>query len=129
MPAPRTKTMLIIEDDPGLQTTLMATAETIGYAVRVCTTAEEGLRQAIEFKPTIIFCDVHLAKGDGRDVLTKLRANEELADCQFVLMTGDWVGASQQTSVEFGADAYLAKPFTVGEFATCVGERYRQANL
>lgn len=129
MSVPRPKTMLIIEDDAGLQGALMATAQSLGYVSRMCSTADEGIRQALEFKPTLVFCDVHLAGGDGRNVLANLRANDAISDCQFVLMTGDWVGASRNSSIAMQADAYLAKPFTVAEFAACVEERYAQANL
>jgi DNA-binding response OmpR family regulator len=129
MKAPQPKTMLIIEDDLGLLVTLASAAAVLGYETRTTASAEEGLAFAKEFKPTLVFCDVHLVKGDGRAVLKKLREDETTADCQFVMMTGDWVGASKQASIEFKADAYLPKPFTVAEFTACVNERYRQANL
>jgi two-component system sensor histidine kinase/response regulator len=129
MSAPLPKTMLIIEDDAGLRVTLAAAAESVGYTVQGCDSADEGFRQAVAFKPALIFCDVHLAKGDGRSVLTRLRADAEMSDCQFVMMTGDWVGASQQASIEIAADAYLAKPFSLKEFLACAEERYQQANL
>ena len=129
MKSPLPKTALIMEDDPGLRITLATVLEETGYEVRACADAEEGLELAAAFKPTLVFCDVHLDKGDGRLVLTRLRADEALRDCQFVLMTGDWVGASQRASVNIGADAYLAKPFTVAEFVACIEARYQQANL
>src|SRR6478735_8980090 len=115
MPSPLPKTMLIIEDDLGLLVTLASAAEVLGYESRTSATAEEGLAFARAFKPTIIFCDVHLAGGDGREVLKQLRADAATRDCQFVLMTGDWVGASRKASIEMAADAYLAKPFKVTE--------------
>src|SRR4051812_37057076 len=116
MKTPRPKTMLIIEDDAGLQTTLAAVAQGLGYETRVSGTADEGLKLALEIRPTLIFCDVFLDGGDGRAVLRALRVDKAMSDCQFVLMTGDWVGASQRVSVENEADVYLAKPFTVKEF-------------
>lgn len=129
MKAPLPKTMLIIEDDLGLLVTLASAASVLGFETRTTASAEEGLAFAREFRPTLVFCDVHLTKGDGRAVLKKLREDEKTADCQFVMMTGDWVGASKQASIEFKADAYLPKPFSVAEFTACVNERYRQANL
>ena len=129
MTSPRAKTLLLIEDDAGLAATLGAVAESLGYEVRSCETAVDALGLAGQFKPTLVFCDVHLAKGDGRAVLAAMRGDEALRDCQFVMMTGDWVGASRQTSVDHQADDYLAKPFAVDEFTACVNERYRQANL
>jgi DNA-binding response OmpR family regulator len=129
MKAPLPKTMLIIEDDLGLLVTLADAAAALGYEARTSASVEEGVAFARAFKPTLVFCDVHLAKDDGREVLKQLRADETTRDCQFVQMTGDWVGASKRESIEMAADAYLAKPFTIKEFAACAAERYRQANL
>lgn len=129
MKPPRSKTVLVIEDDPGLQSTLILVLEEAGYSVRACASAQDGLALATAFHPTLIICDVHLAEGDGRKLLESIRQDATLADCQFVMMTGDWVGASQQTSVKLEADSYLAKPFTVEEFNRCVEEQFRQANL
>jgi len=125
----RPKTLLLVEDDDGLSTTLVAVAEALGYEVRTCDSAKDAIEMAAAFKPTLVFSDVHLQKGDGRTVLTALRADEVLRDCQVVLMTGDWVGASRQESIDAQADDYLAKPFSVEEFIACLNERYRQANL
>ncbi|HWA29349.1 MAG TPA: response regulator [Lacunisphaera sp.] len=129
MKKPLPKTALIIEDETGLRLSMAETLESIGFEVRACAGAEEGLELAASFKPTLVFCDVHLEQGDGRTVLAQLRADDSLGDCQFVLMTGDWVGASERSSVDIGADAYLPKPFTFEEFRACAEERYRQANL
>ena len=103
--------------------------ETAGYEVCACADAEEGLELAGSFRPTLVFCDVHLEQGDGRTVLARLREDDTLRDCQFVLMTGDWVGASQRESINSGADAYMAKPFSIVEFIACAAARYQQANL
>lgn len=131
MPAktPPPRTVLIIEDDAILRESLVETAEATGWQARSADTAEGALALAASFKPTVVVSDVHLARGDGRRVLAVLREDPALGDCQFVMMTGDWVGASQQSSVELAADAYLAKPFTLEEFLGCLDQRYRQANL
>lgn len=123
------KTMLIVEDDAALRKSLMEVAKIHGYEVQGCDTAKQGFEMAVTLKPALIFCDVHLAQGDGRGVLAKLREDEVMRDCQFVLMTGDWVGASKRTSIEFEADGYLAKPFSMTEFVACADACYRQASL
>jgi DNA-binding response OmpR family regulator len=129
MKPPVPKTLLIVEDDAALRQSLAEVAGRIGYDVRECDTAETALALADSFRPTLIFCDVHLAHGDGRKVLVKLRENEATRYCQFVIVTGDWVGASQSASIALEADAYLAKPFSLQEFIACVEARYAQANL
>jgi DNA-binding response OmpR family regulator len=129
MKNPVPKTLLIVEDDAGLRQSLVEFGAKCGFEVRDCDTAEEALALAKSFRPTVIFCDVHLAHGDGRRVLVKLREDEAAFDCQFVLMTGDWVGAPQSVSIALEADAYLAKPFPMEEFVACLQARYAQANL
>jgi len=121
--------VLIIEDDEICRSMLAVTLQALGYKVQSGTTAREGLALAREFHPTVIISDVHLANGDGRMVLRELREQEATRDVQFILMTGDWVGASKKSSVELEADGYLAKPFSIPEFITCVEERFRVANL
>lgn len=129
MKPPRPRTLVLIEDDAGLRQSLVMAAQFQGYQVWSSDTAEGGLELALAHQPTIVVCDVHLAKGDGRNVLKKLRADAAMSDCQFVMMTGDWVGASKQVSIEISADAYLPKPFSIAEFFACMDERFRQANI
>jgi CheY-like chemotaxis protein len=123
------KTVLIIEDDPGLSLVMADTARDAGFEVWTAATAADGLKQARARHPAVIFCDVHLDQGDGRQVLADLRADDAIGDCQFVLMTGDWTGAPRAEGIALEADAYLAKPFTAVEFSELLEERYRQANL
>jgi DNA-binding response OmpR family regulator len=123
------RTVLIIEDDDTFCNALAETLEAMGYQVRSCANGEEGVALALEIKPTLVDSDVHLASGDGRKVLRELRENEATRYCQFIMMTGDWVGASKKTSIELEADSYLAKPFSIQEFIACVEERFREADL
>jgi DNA-binding response OmpR family regulator len=129
MKPPAPKTILIVEGDVSLRESLMELSAASGYEVRGCDSAQEAYELAVSFKPTLIFCDVHLTHGDGRQVLAQLREHEAMRDCQFVLVTGDLVGASKLASIEFEADDYLAKPFSLPEFLACMDARYRQANL
>jgi CheY-like chemotaxis protein len=129
MKTPLPKTLLIIEDDALLRESLVETAQSTGWTVKSSDTAEAAIALAGSFRPTVVFSDVHLSHGDGRRVLAVLREDKAMRDCQFVLMTGDWVGASKRDSEELSADAYLPKPFTLEEFLSCLEERHRQANL
>ena len=121
--------VLIIEDDEICSSMLAVTLQALGYKVQSGTTAREGLALAREFHPTVIISDVHLANGDGRMVLRELRENEATRYCQFIMMTGDWVGASKKSSIELEADSYLAKPFSIPEFIASVEERFRAADV
>jgi two-component system OmpR family response regulator len=123
------RTVLVIEDEDAFRDSLVETLKAIGCQVRSCANGEEGVALALEIKPTLVVSDVHLVSGDGRKVLRELRENEAMRYCQFIMMTGDWVGASKKTSIELEADSYLAKPFSIQEFIACVEERFREADL
>lgn len=123
------RTVLIVEDDTTLRQALAEALRREGYEVSDCDTVRQAITLAEAWRPTLVVCDVHLTDGDGRKVLVAVRENPKLSDCQFVMMTGDWVGAPQSDSIALEADAYLAKPFTNEEFMACVQERFRQANL
>ena len=74
MPETNTKTILIVEDDPVLANTLRDAFTTEGYLVHLAQDGEEGLKQALELKPRVIFLDIMMPKMDGLEVLKNLNA-------------------------------------------------------
>ncbi len=124
--APR---VLVIDDNAGLRTSLASVLETAGYSVRTGADGQQGVAIAREFKPAVVVCDMHMPHGSGSSVLSTLRQEESFILTQFVLMTGDVDGTPQRVGMNFGADDYLAKPFTMQEFLHCVNARLQRSLL
>ena len=115
-----------MEDDTSLSERMVAALEQSGYTAVAAPSLREGLKSAVRIQPDVVVSDVHLGDADGRDLLEVLRHDENLQDCQFVIMTGDVAGASQRSGMNLGADDYLAKPFSLEEFLTCIETRMKR---
>ena len=82
------KTILIVEDDVQLSTTMALGLETYGYRTLCAADAVEGWRLARAHLPDLIISDIDMPGKDGRRLLNEMRADPELSNRQFVLMTG-----------------------------------------
>ena len=68
-------TILIVEDDLGLNEMLSAYFEEQGLCVKATTSGEDALQWAKETIPDVILLDIHLLGIDGYEVCRQLRGN------------------------------------------------------
>ena len=120
--------ILVIDDDAALRKTLEVALQVFGYDTRTASNGEQGIRQAREWLPDLILCDVNMPGMDGRIVLQTLRNDPAIGNRQFVLMTGNQEQNPQREGMNLGADDYLPKPFEIVQLRTCVEARLRRAN-
>jgi signal transduction histidine kinase len=123
------KTILIIDDDVHLTATLTLGLETHGYRTLCAPDAIQGWKLAREHLPDLILCDIDMPGKDGRRLLQEMRTDPELADRQFVLMTGKAALANPRAAMDIGADDLLLKPFGLPELLRCVAARIERAAL
>jgi two-component system sensor histidine kinase/response regulator len=128
-PPAQLKTILIIDDDVHLAATLALGLETNGYHTLCAPDANTGWKLAHAHLPDLILCDIEMPDRDGRRLLQDLRADPELADRQFVLMTGRASCANPRAAMDLGADDFLLKPFALKELVQCVGTRLQRAEI
>ena len=100
-------TVLVIEDDPAARDLLLRFLAKEGYRVETAAGGEEGLRLARELHPDVITLDVMMPGMDGWAVLTKLKADPELADIPVVMLT---IVDNKNLGYALGAADYLTKP-------------------
>jgi two-component system, sensor histidine kinase and response regulator len=123
------KTILIIDDDVHLTATLTLGLETNGYRTLCAADAAGGWKLAREHLPDLILCDIQMPGKDGRRLLQEMRAEPELSNCQFVLMTGKLAYGSPRAAMDLGADDLLLKPFGFPELLRCIASRLQRAEL
>ncbi|MFA5028735.1 MAG: response regulator [Candidatus Methylomirabilota bacterium] len=124
--------ILIVDDEAGLLTSLMLAFETQGYRVVGTATAREALAALGQEPVDVLLTDLVLPGMDGLGLLERVR--EARPDMPVVLMTG---GATVETAVRAlkgGAADYVLKPFTLAEIFHVVERaleqrRLRQENL
>jgi two-component system, OmpR family, response regulator len=70
----RTRTVLVVEDEPGIRQPLVQFLRMRDYDVVCADTAKEGLSLLRSHKPDAAIVDLHLREGSGRDVIVKIPA-------------------------------------------------------
>lgn len=65
--------ILLVEDSAELRTMYKTFLQLNGYTVATAVDGEDGLSQARQFKPDLIFLDIMMPKKDGYEVLRILR--------------------------------------------------------
>ncbi len=105
--------LLLIEDNPALQTTLARTFERRGMQVVVCGDGDKALARWRASVPDVVALDLSLPGCDGLEVLAQARA-EGLITPVIILTARGTVG-DRILGLNTGADDYLPKPFDLDE--------------
>jgi signal transduction histidine kinase len=123
------KTILIVDDDMQLSSTMALGLETYGYRTLCASNAIEGWKLARAHLPDLIISDIDMPGKDGRSLLNEMRADPELSNRQFVLMTGKRDEGNTRAFMNIGVDDFLRKPFAWASLLACVNARLRRAEI
>lgn len=110
----KTLTSIMIVDDNSTMRTLLRgilrSDETADYeVVGEASDCETALEQALKLRPDIICLDIIMPKGNGLDVLKKLRT--ELPQTVVLMVSSSHDSATVKAAVDSGASGYIVKPF------------------
>lgn len=115
--------ILIVEDDATVRETLALNLRQEGYQVDTAEDGEQGLNLAREGEPDLVVLDVMLPKLDGLTVCRVLRRE---SDVPIILLTARGTETDKIVGLETGADDYIVKPFSLGEFLARVRATLRR---
>ncbi len=79
--------LLLVEDYAPLAEATEVLLREAGLGVRIAGFGEEALLAAIEFRPDIVLCDMHLPDMSGLDVARALRANPDTKNALLAIHT------------------------------------------
>ena len=117
--------LLIVEDDPVLQSSLAEQLREAGHVVDTAGDGKEGLYFAEEFKPDLAIIDLGLPVMSGMDLIRVVR-EKELSFPILILTARDrW--QEKVDGLSAGADDYLTKPFQLEELIARVNALIRRA--
>ncbi len=116
------KTVLIVEDDPSIQTLLHdALGEQITCNVTIAGDGEEALEHVIQNPPDLIILDMMLPRIGGNALYYELKKINDAKDIPVIFMSGMFVDKEIQDEIkEMGALAYFVKPIDLKEMINCV---------
>ncbi len=105
--------LLLIEDDPSMQTTLQRALARRQIDVRVCGDGAAALEQWRTIEPEVVALDLSLPGLDGLQVLSQARAAG--LRTPVLLLTARGTVGDRIVGLNAGADDYLPKPFDLDE--------------
>ena len=117
--------LLIIEDEPGLVTTLRDRFENEFYKVTTVEDGQKGYDTAIAQSFDLIILDLMLPNMDGLEICKKLRS--ENIDTPILMLTAKGQLLDKVLGLKLGADDYLPKPFEFEELLARVEAILRRA--
>lgn len=115
--------ILVVEDDPTVRDTLALNLRAEGYEVGTAADGDEGLAACRDSQLDLVVLDVMLPKLDGLTLLRLLRRD---SDVPVILLTARGLEADKIVGLESGADDYIVKPFSLGEFLARVRAALRR---
>jgi len=113
-----TLSLLVVDDDESIRSTLIEFFETFGYTARGAGTATEARRLAAEDAPDVVLLDLRLPDADGVLTLDALRADDPAVGV--ILLTGYADVRTAVKAMQHGASDVLEKPVDLEVLAAAV---------
>jgi len=118
--------ILVIEDEKVIRENLTYLLSLTGFEVRAAANGNDGISEAILFKPDLILCDVMMQGIDGFEVVEILRRKKDFSMTPFIFLTAKGELSDMRRGMILGADDYLTKPFTLDELMGTVEARLKR---
>jgi len=113
--------ILLVDDEPALRE-LMKVALGDEYRFLEAGDVDAALALLRAHVPAVVLLDVMLPGGSGLDILRAIRADPVVSSARVVIVSAWQSADDRQTALELGADAFLAKPFSVDELVNVVAD-------
>ena len=119
------KIILIIEDDISILRGLKDNLIFEGYKVLTSSDGQEGLQMAIENEINMLLLDIMLPGINGYDICRRLK--KEKPDLPIIMITARGTEIDKIRGLDFGADDYMTKPFSIPELLARVRAVFRRS--
>lgn len=106
-------TILVVDDEPSMREGLADNLEFEGYKVELASNGKEALEKLRNEIYDLVILDVMMPEVNGFDVCKKLRSDGN--EIPVILLTAKGEEIDRVLGLEFGADDYITKPFSLRE--------------
>ena len=108
-------TILVVEDEPAIQTLIAVNLRRAGHEVVGALDAESAQRHVNEALPDLILLDWMLPGISGQEFARRLRADPRSRQVPIIMLTARSDERDKVQGLETGADDYITKPFSPRE--------------
>src|SRR6187455_780197 len=120
-------TILIVDDEAGVRSSLAAVLRDEGYLVETAESGEACLERTARETPDVILLDIWLPGLDGLATLERLR--ERRVDTQVVMISGHASVEAAVRATKLGAFDFIEKPLSLEKTVLAVRNGLRQRRL
>jgi len=107
--------ILVIEDEPAVQTLLKKGLSAYGFRVTVASDGLDGLMKLETLKPDLMICDVMMPNLDGVEFVKAIKANPATQKIPVIFLTAKTDPRSMIEGINVGARFYVTKPFQIDD--------------
>jgi DNA-binding response OmpR family regulator len=115
--------ILVIEDEPDIQTLLRYNLEKDGNTVTVAGNGNDGLHELRRHPYDLVLLDLMLPDRDGLEVCKIMRSDANLAAIPIIMLTAKGEESDVVLGLGLGADDYVTKPFRIKELVARIKVR------
>ncbi|UKP00160.1 PP2C family protein-serine/threonine phosphatase [Nostoc sp. UHCC 0870] len=107
--------ILVIDDDQSIQILLKRILQKQGYEVVAVNNGQEGIAQALAYRPALIICDWIMPGLNGLEVCNQIKTDPNLSTTFFILLTSLDSVSDRVKGLDAGADDFITKPIEQNE--------------
>ena len=123
---PENPSLLVVEDDAALRSTLVSALGGISRDIREATTLAAALSACDEREPELVLLDLGLPDGDGSELLLRLRRKTSVP---LIVLSGREGDDEKVALLDAGADDFITKPCGAPELLARVRGQLRRSAL
>jgi len=101
--------ILFADDDPGVQRAIKRLAEKNGFDLVPVMSGGDVYEAAVSNSPDLIVLDIQFPDADGRDVLSRLKADPRTTAIPVVVWSGRDPQSDRRIALDLGAEDYIEK--------------------
>ena len=116
--------ILIIEDDPTIQTQLKSLLSYNGYEVEAVTDFSKVMEQLKAFAPHLVLLDIKLPGNSGFEICSQIRTFSQIP---IIFVTSSSTDMDELTSILTGGDAFITKPYNTAILLAKIAALLRRA--
>ncbi|MBN2722887.1 MAG: sigma-54-dependent Fis family transcriptional regulator [Deltaproteobacteria bacterium] len=121
------ETILVVDDSPDTLEIIARNLKSVGFVVYTANSVTEAISVLDEIAVNLVITDYKMPRITGMDLIRHVRENYE--STQVMMITGYATIEGAVKAVKYGAEEYLAKPFTDEELIEAVKRVISRARL
>ncbi|NDL66418.1 response regulator [Anaerotalea alkaliphila] len=118
--------ILVVDDERAITDILKYNLEREGFDVSTAEDGEEGLSHYRSLQPDLLLLDIMMPKMDGLQLCKTVRGESAVP---IIMLTAKAEEVDKVLGLEFGADDYITKPFSMRELVARVKANLRRTSL